>query len=396
MSANLIYEVRYVVDENTSSNFETVLQEHIEEKLGLPGFVSADVYAGEQQQGQTEWIAQYTLNNQTDLDNYFSEHADGAKQHLIDQFGSLRLTGKVLSPAFTKSERTCDNCGLQANYQYCANCGQRHQTRVVSLWQLFKDLLGGLFNWDARVWRTLLPLLSKPGFLTAEYLSGKRAHYTPPLRLYLVLSIIFFFVSGYLTSGDKVMIDNNVFKVSTAESEDQSVKIEPDNQDMTVNVPGFMDQEAWEIRLEAFAEELNTFDGKQRFLEELFSQAPVLMLVLLPLMALVSWLLHLFSKRYFVEHLLMLVHFHAFVFCFSLMALMLSKLLSMTDLDSLAAWLKIYVMFLIVYYFYKMLRSTLPQSRVAALSRVSAYGFFYMMFATLLLTIASLVTVITF
>ena len=120
------------------------------------------------------------------------------------------------------------------------------------------------------------------------------------------------------------------------------------------------------------------------------------MLILLPMMAFVSWVLHLFFRRYFVEHLLMLVHFHAFVFCFSLLVLMLSKLLSMAELYSLAAWLKIYAMFLIVYYFYKMLRSTLPQSRVAALSRVSAYGFFYTMFAMLLLTIASLVTVITF
>lgn len=193
MSANPIYEVRYVVDINSSSKFESVLQEHVEEKLGLPGFISADVYAGEQQQDRTEWITQYVLNSQTDLDHYFSEYADDAKQVLTEQFETVRLTGKVLSPAFTKAERTCDNCGLQANYQYCANCGQRHGVQIVSLWQLFKDLLGGLFNWDARVWRTLVPLLTKPGFLTAEYLSGKRAHNTATQTVFGSLD---YFLSG--------------------------------------------------------------------------------------------------------------------------------------------------------------------------------------------------------
>ena len=45
---------------------------------------------------------------------------------------------------------------------------------------------------DSRLWRTLGALLFRPGFLTAEFLGGRRARYLPPVRLYLVLSVAFF------------------------------------------------------------------------------------------------------------------------------------------------------------------------------------------------------------
>lgn len=212
----------------------------------------------------------------------------------------------------------------------------------------------------------------------------------------MVLSIIFFLVSGYLTSSDNIFLDSNVYDVTTTESEEEPIEFEPDSLDMKVTVPDFMDQEAWESRLEDFVLELNTSAGKKRFVDELYSRAPLLMLVLLPLMAFVSWVLHLFSRRYYVEHLLMLVHFHAFVFFFFLLVLALSKLANLAEMMMLASWLKVYAFLLVFYYFYKMLRNTLTQSRGAALFRVSVYSFSYILFAAILLLAASLFTAFTF
>ena len=42
------------------------------------------------------------------------------------------------------------------------------------------------------VLRTLWPLFTKPGYLTLEYLAGRRVRYVTPMRLYLFLSIIAF------------------------------------------------------------------------------------------------------------------------------------------------------------------------------------------------------------
>ena len=45
---------------------------------------------------------------------------------------------------------------------------------------------------DSRLWRTLAALLLRPGYLTREFLAGRRARYLPPVRLYLVISLVFF------------------------------------------------------------------------------------------------------------------------------------------------------------------------------------------------------------
>jgi len=52
---------------------------------------------------------------------------------------------------------------------------------------------------DARLWATLWPLLSRPGFLTVEYLAGRRMRYLSPLKLYLSLAFVYFLVFGWLS-----------------------------------------------------------------------------------------------------------------------------------------------------------------------------------------------------
>ena len=67
---------------------------------------------------------------------------------------------------------------------------------MISFWGLIRDLLGDIFDWDSRVWRTLRPLAFRPGLLTGEFLRGRRAHYTPPFRMYLILSVMFFLIAS--------------------------------------------------------------------------------------------------------------------------------------------------------------------------------------------------------
>ena len=53
---------------------------------------------------------------------------------------------------------------------------------------------------DGRFWSTLWLLLVRPGQLTLEYFAERRARFVPPVRLYLVISIVFFGLAS-LTSG---------------------------------------------------------------------------------------------------------------------------------------------------------------------------------------------------
>ncbi|HWN39608.1 MAG TPA: DUF3667 domain-containing protein, partial [Gammaproteobacteria bacterium] len=86
----------------------------------------------------------------------------------------------------------CLNCGAALAGRYCSACGQKADVGIPSLGQLLADAFGDLFNFDSRLWRSLLALAFKPGRLTRYYLAGKRESYTPPFRMYIVTSVVFF------------------------------------------------------------------------------------------------------------------------------------------------------------------------------------------------------------
>lgn len=100
----------------------------------------------------------------------------------------------------------CLNCQTDIHdANYCPNCGQMNTTRQISLRQILHDLLGDYFTFDSRFFRSFLPLLRSPGFLTEQYISGRRTTYILPLRLYLFTSVFFFFVlsiSGNIGKAD--------------------------------------------------------------------------------------------------------------------------------------------------------------------------------------------------
>ena len=75
---------------------------------------------------------------------------------------------------------------------YCFNCGQHAHESARSISALFHDAWHIATHVDSRFWQTLYILLLKPGRLTKEYFAEKRARYLPPVRVYLVLSVLFF------------------------------------------------------------------------------------------------------------------------------------------------------------------------------------------------------------
>jgi hypothetical protein len=117
---------------------------------------------------------------------------------------------------------SCSNCNHQLpnHANYCPSCGQRNISYQKPIRPVLTDMLHETLDIDGRMFLTFKTLLSKPGFLSLEYNNGKRAKYTPPLRIYLVISILFFlilsvveknidsvdgFLSSYSDSYSKIM-----------------------------------------------------------------------------------------------------------------------------------------------------------------------------------------------
>ncbi|WP_343328838.1 DUF3667 domain-containing protein [Polaribacter staleyi] len=57
-------------------------------------------------------------------------------------------------------------------------------------------VFNGLFNFDAKFWTTIIPLLIKPGEVSKNYIAGKRQRYSNPFQFYLTVSLIFFLIIG--------------------------------------------------------------------------------------------------------------------------------------------------------------------------------------------------------
>src|ERR1700685_2980782 len=86
----------------------------------------------------------------------------------------------------------CSNCGAALTGPYCAACGQHAHRSARSVAVLLHDAWHVMTHIDGRFWQTMYMLLLQPGRLTQEYFAERRARYLPPVRLYLVISLVFF------------------------------------------------------------------------------------------------------------------------------------------------------------------------------------------------------------
>ena len=92
---------------------------------------------------------------------------------------------------------TCPTCGETITRQFCSACGEHKFDRhTFSLKHFAHHAAHELFHLDSKILRTVRYLFSKPAFVTAEYLAGKRSRYMNPLRLY----VLCFAVATLLTS----------------------------------------------------------------------------------------------------------------------------------------------------------------------------------------------------
>ena len=95
----------------------------------------------------------------------------------------------------------CLNCGtdFDRNYNFCPNCGQENNHNQVSFGTLVADFLNNYFSLDSKFSMSLLPFFIKPGYLTIRFIEGKRASFVNPIRLYLIISLLFFFVFNMIS-----------------------------------------------------------------------------------------------------------------------------------------------------------------------------------------------------
>jgi uncharacterized protein DUF3667 len=73
------------------------------------------------------------------------------------------------------AETACGNCGAELGGAFCQACGQKATGPDVRLHDFFHEAFHEFAHVDGKIVQTLRLLLTKPGLLTKEFLSGRRA-----------------------------------------------------------------------------------------------------------------------------------------------------------------------------------------------------------------------------
>jgi len=239
----------------------------------------------------------------------------------------------------------CANCGTITAGNFCSHCGQRLDIQLHSVGHFLRDATEVMTHADARVWRTLLPLLTRPGFLTREYFAGRRARYLQPFRLYLILSVVFFLLSALLGHHREIT-------QAGAEAQRSCANLHTD-------LPGAR----WlEPRFILTCKRIMA-DGGRAFEQTVVHNLGRAMFLFLPLLAGLMKLLYWRPRRYYLEHLLLLIHNHAFVF------LLLSIFMVATHWVSSTGWNTLFSLLLFLY-----LTRYLYRSMTAVSSSSSCWG----------------------
>jgi hypothetical protein len=229
------------------------------------------------------------------------------------------------APAVETSLKTCLNCGDALTGPFCRVCGQRDLPPEPDLRELLAEAWDAFVSVDGKVAQTFRLLLTRPGVLTAEYISGKRARFLPPLRLYLLCSVLFFLIQGAASSRPDT--PEVAAKKAAAAARAEQFRAQAGN-DSVSRARRRVDDTTFARQLDSIrAMPQHTWlwkrfkinglrvgrDGKN-FTTDFKTQIPRTMFIVMPAFALLLALVYRSRRRPYAAHLVVSLHLHAFLF----------------------------------------------------------------------------------
>jgi hypothetical protein len=304
-----------------------------------------------------------------------------------------------------RKEKNCLNCGTVVIGKYCHICGQENIEPKETVWHLLSHFFSGITHFDGKVFTSMKDLVLKPGFLSKEYVRGKRASYLNPIRMYLFTSFVFFlvFFSIYKVDENSVNIEidkNNINEIDSVKLRELSSKIN-NGKPLTKEEIGkkfdstgisfmsdmskkYTSKKEYDSLQKAGVEKHNWFkrmiiykgfelnekyhnNGRLaivNLVSNVQHSIPQMLFVLLPLFALFLKFLFIRHKDfYYTDHAIFTIHFYIFIFIEMLLIFGISKIHSIAGISWLQ-YFNILLVFVLFFYLYKSMRNFYSQSRI--------------------------------
>lgn len=267
-------------------------------------------------------------------------------------------------------------------------------------------------------------LLFKPGFLTKEFIAGRRVRYLPPLRLYLVLSVVFFLVMGAdhkerepvavtfgsLNSAPLKVAPEHSRKfagVTFGETNSPPLKVVPADQaeDFAAKPgesPEDREKRVCDPQYDGPASGLITpvlrgacrhylEDHGRSSIQAFWHTLPRAMFFFLPALALVMKPMYWRPRRFYVEHLLFFLHNHAFAF----LVFTLLTLVRRYAPSSVGHWSTLLVCLYLPYYLFVSMRRVYGQGRILTSAKLMVLSFAYLVGGAITLAVTGVYSAYT-
>jgi hypothetical protein len=187
-----------------------------------------------------------------------------------------------------------------------------------------EDALEGALHFDGKFFKSARYIFTRPGFLTTEFIAGRRVRYMHPVRLYIFASFLFF-AASVLTSHNRTRAD-----AAPAPSPSAGNEKAPEG-----GAPKPGESKGWKVAVKpGMSGALDDGSGKQSWLDdplritvgpkdnvsqrdlanEIWHLLPAMLILCLPLLALVLKLVYIKSGRPYLEHLIFALHVQALAF----------------------------------------------------------------------------------
>jgi hypothetical protein len=291
-----------------------------------------------------------------------------------------------MSHSKIREDKTCLNCRHVVEQKFCPNCGQENTDSRKTFHHLFIHFFEDLTHYENAFWKTIRNLLFKPSTLTKEYLSGKRLSYLAPVRLYIFISFITFFLIAIFPSKVGEGIDKsekalskgiaNAKKEAHVESESKYFKMKSMKEIDSIQKFGnekdkLSDFQYWAYEKVVHVTEHNTQrEIIEKFIESFFHNIPKILFIIMPFFAFFLWIFHNKKKWYYFDHGIFTLHYFSFLLLIFLILFVINRIVGLFGEDNPLTYVADIITFVgtlwMCYYFYPAHHRFYGESRVVS------------------------------
>ena len=328
-----------------------------------------------------------------------------------------------------RKDKSCLNCNAVIHGKYCSFCGQENVDPQESILHLIGHFFKDITHFDGKFFSSVKYVVTKPGFLSSEYIRGRRTSYLNPVRFYVFTSFIFFLIifSFFVKSEDVIKKSEKPVTYTQKDSVKLFKKLQLKGKDSAElvkvmkiygidsiqkllqsdeNKPTIFHLYSYDNRAEfdslnkikkierSFVERIlmeKQFELQEKFkndpegaLEALMEKGlhliPQVLLLSLPFFALLLKLLYARQQKYYyVSNIIFTIHFYIFVYIAIIVILILRELGKLPHLHFLDTVSSI-LWFIFPLYLYKAVRHFYEQSRGKTILKLFILSFALMFF----------------